>query len=155
MPYLIDGHNLIPKVPGMSLEEIDDEDLLVASLQVFCRVRRQKVEVFFDQAPPTRGGKRSAGSVVVHSVRQGKTADQAILERLEHLDKAAKNWTVVSSDRQVRAGARALGASLLSSEEFAALLMAAHRAAQADQKENPAPPGPDELDEWLRLFRNR
>ena len=155
MPYLIDGHNLIPKVPGMSLAEIDDEAILVETLQVYYRVRRQKIEVFFDQAPPTRGGRKSTGSVVIHSVRQGKTADQAILDRLGQLGKAAKNWTVVSSDRQVRAGARDLGASLLTSEEFAAQLMAARQAAQVQQKENPAPPGPDEVDDWLRLFRNR
>jgi uncharacterized protein len=155
MPYLIDGHNLIPKVPGLNLREIDDEDRLVALLQVFYRVRRQKVEVFFDQAPPTRGGKKSAGLIAVHWVRQGKTADQAILDRLEHMGKSAKNWTVVSSDRQVRAGARSLGASLLTSEEFAVQLAEAQQTAQTEQKENPAPPGPDEIDEWLRLFRNR
>ncbi len=155
MPYLIDGHNLIPKIPGMSLAEIDDESRLVEVLQVFYRVRRQRVEVFFDQAPPTRGGRKNVGSVVIHAVRQGKTADQAILERLGRFGKSAKNWTVVSSDRQVRAGAHDLGASLLTSEEFAAQLAAARQAAQEEQKENPAPPGPDEVDDWLRLFRNR
>ena len=155
MPYLIDGHNLIPKVPGMSLQEIDDENRLIAVLQVFRRVRRQVVEVFFDQAGPTRAGRRTAGSVVVHSVRQGKTADQAILDRLGQLGKAARNWTVVTSDRQVRAGAHDLGASLLSSEEFSALLLDAQRAAQTAQKENPTPPDPGELDEWLRLFLDR
>ena len=155
MPYLIDGHNLIPKVPGMSLQAIDDEDRLVEALQEFYRTRRQKIEVFFDQAPPTRGGRKSAGSVVIHYVRQGKQADQAILERIHQLGKAIKNWTVVTSDRQVRAGAHDLGAMLLSSEEFVAEMQAARRAAQAAQKENPAPPGPDEIDEWLRLFRNR
>jgi len=155
MPYLIDGHNLIPKIPGMSLAEIDDETRLIEVLQDYYRVRRQRIEVFFDQAPPTRGGRKSVGSVVIHSVRQGKTADQAILDRLGQLGKSAKNWTVVSSDRQVRAGARDLGASLLSSEEFVAQLLAARRSAQVEQKENPAPPGPDEVDDWLRLFRNR
>jgi uncharacterized protein len=155
MPYLIDGHNLIPKVPGMSLEAIDDEDRLVQALQDFYRSRRQKIEVFFDQAPPARGGRKSAGAVVIHNVRQGKQADQAILDRLRQLGKGVRSWTVVTSDRQVRAGARELGASLLSSEEFAAELLAARREAQTKQKENPAPPGPDEIDEWLRLFRNR
>ncbi len=155
MPYLIDGHNLIPKVPGMSLQAIDDEDRLVDALQVFYRARRQKIEVFFDQAPPTRGGRKSVGSLVVHYVRQGKQADQAILERLRQLGKTANHWTVVTSDRQVRAGAHELGASLLSSEEFAAQLIAARQVVQSAHKENPAPLGPDEVDEWLRLFRNR
>jgi predicted RNA-binding protein with PIN domain len=152
MPYLIDGHNLIPKVPGMSLAVIDDEDRLIAALQVFFQVRRQRVEVFFDQAPPTRAGRKMAGSVVVHYVRQGKSADHAIRDTLERLGKAAQNWTVVSSDRQVLADARARRAALLSSEQFAVLLLAARQAAQTAQKENPAPTGVDDLDEWLRLF---
>jgi predicted RNA-binding protein with PIN domain len=155
MPYLIDGHNLIPKVPGMSLQVIDDEDRLIAVLQIFHRIRRQPVEVFFDQAPPTRGGRKMAGSVVVHYVRQGKTADQAILERLDRLGKAARNWLVVTSDRQVRAGAHERGASLVTSEEFAMQIQAARLAAQTAQKENPAPPDPGELDEWLKLFQDR
>ncbi len=155
MPYLIDGHNLIPKISGMNLAMMDDEDRLVEILQVFARVSRMRVEVFFDQAPPTRGGKKMAGMVSVHHVRSGKTADQAIIERVRQLGKNARNWTVVTSDRQVRADARELETKLTSSEEFAAQLRKALLAAQASQKENPAPPGPDEMDEWLRLFGKR
>jgi predicted RNA-binding protein with PIN domain len=152
MPYLIDGHNLVPKISGMSLKMLDDEDRLIEMLQLFARVRRQRVEVFFDQAPPTRGGKKMAGMVSVHYVRTGKTADQAIVERLRQLGKSARNWTVVTSDRQVRAEARERESRLASSEEFAAQLQMARQEAQTTQKENPAPPGPDELEEWLRLF---
>ena len=152
MPYLIDGHNLVPKIPGLSLEMLDDEDRLIELLQAFARVRRQRIEVFFDQAPPTRGGKKMAGMVGVHYVRSGKTADQAIVERLRQLGKNAKNWTVVTSDRQVRAEAHEQEARLTSSEEFAVQLQKARQEAQTAQKENPTPPGPDELDEWLRLF---
>ena len=155
MRTLIDGHNLIPKVPGMSLQTIDDEDRLIEALQVYCRVRRQMVEVFFDQAAPGHAGQRRAGQVTVHYVRQGKTADQAIIERLRHLGKKAQDWKVVTSDRQIRVEARVLGARLVSSEEFSAELQAARWAAQVEQKEDPPPPGQDELDEWLRLFKNR
>jgi predicted RNA-binding protein with PIN domain len=155
MPYLIDGHNLVPKIPGLSLKMLDDEDHLIALLQVFARVRRQRIEVFFDQAPPTRGGKQMAGMVTVHYVRTGKTADQAIVERLRQLGKNTRTWTVVTSDRQVRAEAREREARLVSSEEFAALLRESLQGSQTAQKEDPAPPGPDELDEWLRLFGKR
>jgi len=155
MPYLIDGHNLIPKIPGLSLEMLDDEDRLIELLQVFTRLRRQRVEVFFDQAPPTRGGKKMAGMVSVHYVRSGKTADQAIVDRLRQLGKNARTWTVVTSDRQVRAEAHEREARLISSEEFSAQLQQARQEAQTAQKEDPVPPGPDELDEWLRLFGKR
>lgn len=152
MPYLIDGHNLIPKISGLNLAMMDDEDRLVEILQVFARENRARVEVFFDQAPPTRGGKKMSGMVSVHHVRSGKTADQAIIERVRQLGKNARNWTVVTSDRQVRSDAHGLETKLISSEQFAAQLKKTLLAAQASQKENPAPPGPDEIDEWLRLF---
>ena len=35
MTYLIDGHNLIPHVAGLSLDQLDDEDGLVALLVGF------------------------------------------------------------------------------------------------------------------------
>ena len=38
MPYLIDGHNLIPKVAGLSLKAVDDEMQLIELLQEFCRI---------------------------------------------------------------------------------------------------------------------
>ncbi len=155
MPYLIDGHNLVPKIPGISLKMLDDEDRLIEMLQVFARVRRKHLEVFFDQAPPTRGGKKMAGMISVHYVRSGKTADQAIVERLRQLGKNARTWTVVTSDRQVRSEAHALEARLLSSEEFAVQLQEARQEAQTAQKIDPTPPGPDEIDDWLRLFGKR
>ena len=104
MPYLIDGHNLIPKIPGMNLGDIDDEIQLVKKLQEFCRQRRKKVEVFFDSAPP--GGIRTQkfGRVTAFFITQGSTADTAIRSRLQKLGRAAKNWTVVTSDREATIG---------------------------------------------------
>ena len=55
MPYLIDGHNLIPKL-GLRLDSIDDESELIAILQEFSRRERRQVEVFFDGAPAARAG---------------------------------------------------------------------------------------------------
>ena len=52
MAYLIDGHNLIAAVPGIHLDEIDDETQLIQVLGGFCRQRKKRVEVFFDNAPP-------------------------------------------------------------------------------------------------------
>jgi predicted RNA-binding protein with PIN domain len=152
--YLIDGHNLIPKIAGLSLRSLDDELRLVEMLQVYCRVRRQRVEVFFDQAAPGHAGRKQFGMVVAHFVRQGRTADESIVARLDQLDKAARNWKVVSSDHQVQAEARIRLAGIVPSEQFAAELQAALRQAQ----ETPSGSGPDktmeesELAEWLKLF---
>ena len=35
MSYLIDGHNLIPKIPGLTLRQMDDENELIEILQRF------------------------------------------------------------------------------------------------------------------------
>jgi predicted RNA-binding protein with PIN domain len=150
--YLVDGHNLIPKIPGMSLEALDDEQRLIELLQVYCRVRRQTVEVFFDRAALGRAGRRQAGVVVAHFVRQGRTADESIVARLDQLEKAARNWTVVTSDRRVQTEARVRQAKVVSSEEFAGELAAALQDAQVARRNEPGKMSDDEMDAWLKLF---
>ena len=152
MPYLVDGHNPIPKL-GLRLDSIDDEMELIAILQEFCRVEQRQVEVFFDGAPAAQAGARRLGAVTAHFVRLGNTADDAIRGRLKRLGKAARNWTVVSSDRQVQTEARARLAEVISSESFAVLLR---------QARNSTPkPGADrnlsqkEVEDWLKLFEER
>jgi predicted RNA-binding protein with PIN domain len=153
MPYLVDGHNLIPKV-GLRLDSIDDELELVALLQEFARLHRRQVEVYFDGAPAGQAGTRSLGTVKAHFIRAGTTADAAITRRLKKLGRAAKNWTVVSSDRQVQADARAVRAEILSSGEFARMLQETPRIESAkptaDRKVSPA-----EVDEWLKIFGSK
>ncbi len=151
MIYVVDGHNLIPHLPGLSLRSLDDEMRLVELLQVFSRVRRRRVEVFFDGAPPGQSGARSFGTVKAHFVRAGRTADDAIRAYLRRLKPDAAQVTVISSDRQVRSEAHALRAHLMDSPAFAADLLAAQQQTPA---ENSSAEGlnPGEVDEWLRLF---
>ncbi len=153
MPYLVDGHNLIPKV-GLRLDSFDDEMELVTLLQEFARLHRRQVEVYFDGAPADLAGTRNLGTVKAHFVRAGTTADAAITRRLKRMGRSAKNWSVVSSDRQVQAEARAARAEVLSSDEFARLLMQTPRIESAkpaaDRKVSPA-----EVDEWLKIFGSK
>lgn len=153
MPYLVDGHNLIPKL-GLRLDAPDDEMELVARLQEFCRLHRKRVEVYFDGAPPGQAGTRDLGAVKATFVRAGTTADAAIARRLKSLGAAARNWTVVSSDRQVQAEARAAYAEALSSEAFARLLQQIPRG-EATRSTVERPLSPAEVDDWLNLFRSR
>lgn len=150
MPYLIDGHNLIPKL-GLRLDSIDDEMGLIAILQEFCRVEQRQAEVFFDGAPGAQAGTRRQGRVTAHFVRLGATADDAIQNRLKRLGKSAKNWTVVSSDRQVQANARAAHAEVLSSDSFAGML----KHARARKPEGDQTLSPKEVEDWLKLFEER
>jgi len=150
MPYLIDGHNLIPKL-GLHLDSPDDEMELVAILQEFCRARRRAAEIYFDGAPAGRGRIEKLGAVTAHFIRTGTTADAAIGARLRKLGRAARNWTVISSDRQVQASADAARAEWQSSEEFARQLQ--HISVPPPAVEHP--PSPEQVEEWLRLFGDR
>jgi predicted RNA-binding protein with PIN domain len=153
MPYLIDGHNLIPKV-GLRLDSPDDELELVAILQDFARLKRQQVEVYFDGAPIGQAGTRRFGTIRAHFVRLGQTADDAIRGRLLRMEKDARNWIVVSSDREVQSAARAAQAQSISAEEFVNLL----RGAQGTRsKSNPSEKklSAAEVDEWMKIFGNK
>jgi predicted RNA-binding protein with PIN domain len=153
MPYLIDGHNLIPKV-GLRLDSPDDEMELVDILREFARLKRQQVEVYFDGAPIGQAGPRNLGTIRAHFVRLGQTADSAIRARLNHMAKDARNWIVVSSDREVQRSARDVHAQCISAEEFVKSLRELQNAVPKvntdDKKISPA-----EVDEWLKIFSNK
>lgn len=152
MPYLIDGHNLIPKL-GLRLDSMDDEMELIGILQEYCRLERKQVEVYFDGAPAPQAGTRKLGTVTAHFVPLGKTADDAIRKRLKKMGKSARNWTVVSSDRQVQTEARAVQANILTSDAFAGSLKQARNSAlkPADNRKL----SKQEVEDWLKLFEQR
>ncbi len=151
MPYLIDGHNLIPKF-GLRLDSMDDEMELVSILQEFARLKRQQVEVYFDGAPVGSAGTQSLGTVRAHFIRLGQTADNAIRARLNKMGKSARNWIVVSSDHEVQGAARVNQAQFISSEEFVRLtrnaMQSTPKTGASDKKLSEK-----EVDDWLQLFR--
>jgi uncharacterized protein len=153
VPFIIDGHNLIPKIPGLELRDVDDELQLIKMLQEFCRIQRKKVDVYFDNAPPGSTRSRHFGSVTAHFIRQGYSADQAIQDKLKQLKRAAVNWTVVSTDHKVQSFARLAGAQVCSSEQFAAnLIEILSRRDGEEPDDDQGDLSPDDLQEWLRLF---
>ncbi len=153
MRYLVDGHNLVPNLPGLGLELMDDEQELVQRLQAFCARGSHQVEVYFDNAPPGQAGSRRVGSVKAYFVRAGSTADAAIAHRLVALGKQARQWCVVSSDRSVQAAARAAQAEVMTSQAFALKMQAEPGVPAVEPRE--IPPEPGEVDEWLRIFEGK
>ncbi len=152
MPYLIDGHNLIPKL-GLRLDAFDDELELLARLGEYCRLSRKTgLEVYFDNAPAGQPETRRYGQISAHFVRKPLIADEAIRLRLKKLGRSAKNWSVVSSDHRVQAEARSAGAKIITSDEFAATVMDTLRAGSppSDHKSSMSE---RELEEWEKLFR--
>jgi predicted RNA-binding protein with PIN domain len=156
MPYLIDGHNLIPKVRGLSLGAEDDEMQLIRLLQEFCRLSRKEVEVHFDNAPAGQPRARTYGTILARFARTGQTADQTIHDQLTRLGRTARNWTVVSSDHSVQNSARAARAQVLPSEDFASLLMRTlHSQGQAGKPPADTHLSSEEVDDWLDIFGAR
>lgn len=149
MTYIIDGHNLIGKIPGLNLDDLDDEQELITLLQEYCLQTGKNIEVYFDKSATGHARARVHGKVTARFVRSGETADQAIDRHLKRLGKQAANWTVVSSDIQVQRAAKRVRARLISSEAFSRDLLAE----QSSPGNTDSPEiNQDELDEWLDLF---
>ena len=153
MPYLVDGHNLIPKI-GLRLDSIDDEERLIILLQEFCRIRQARMEIFFDGAPHGQALTQKEGRITAHYVRKESSADAAIEIRLSHLGKSARNWTVVSSDRRVQRSAGAVHASHITSEEFSREVAKVKEKSTSEEKQG-ATLVPKEVEEWLEIFSRK
>ena len=155
MAFLIDGHNLIGKIPWIDLASADDEDELIELLQEFARIRRKKIEVFFDHAPPGFSGKRNLGNLKAIFVGRESTADEAIHARLHSLGRSGPNWTVVSSDHLVQRYAKEYRASVLSSEDFVNELKAALRSTATNGAPEDRTVSEEEMEYWLDIFRGK
>ncbi len=152
MLYLIDGHNLIGKLPDISLKDPNDEAKLVQKLAGFAARTQSRCVVVFDQGLPGGESRMSTHSVSVIFASHKSSADRVMIDRI-HKERHAQSWTVVSADNVVLDAARRKRMQALKSEDFARMLV---RPAQ------PAKPGPDvaaevhlspkEIDEWLALF---
>jgi predicted RNA-binding protein with PIN domain len=150
--YLIDGHNLIGRLPGFSLEAPDDEAQLLALLRTFCARERSAATVYFDGAILASTREPGRGGVTARFVAPPQTADGAIRRHLARLNREASNWTVVSSDGEVAADARRAGARVESSQAFARRLF---HETPGDEEKPPASLRPDEVARWEEAFQRR
>jgi uncharacterized protein len=154
MPYLVDGHNLIPKIPGISLQDPDDELKLIRILLEYTRITQSSLEVYFDRAPAGYDKTRQLGRVKAVFVSDKTIADEMIIRRIKTLGRSAQNWTVVTSDHRIQADAKESRAIRLSSEEFAQKIMSALEKSggtPATDRDMSA----DELDSWMKLFNQK
>jgi predicted RNA-binding protein with PIN domain len=152
VPYLIDGHNLIPKL-GLDISSLDDEEALIARLNEYCRFSRiGLVEVYFDNGRPAQPENKRFGLLNVHFVRRPMIADEAIRLRLKKLKNAAKNWVVISSDHRVQSEAKAVGAKFISSDEFALKIMETLRNGPPAGSPAQQVISQSEVAEWLIIF---
>lgn len=153
MPFLIDGHNLIGAMPGISLTDLDDEQALIQHLAQFARRARRSIVVYFDRGSLLAPQISSVAGVKIHFVRPPRTADDALRDHLVRLGREAPNWTVVSSDGEVRSAAQQAGARVLDSQAFASELATESKDVAEDDKPEPSL-SPDEIEAWELLFRD-
>jgi predicted RNA-binding protein with PIN domain len=152
MPLLIDGHNLIGRgrLPDLRLDDPDDEAKLVVRLRGYCSRTGKRVTVVFDHGlPGGRSWELSGGGVDVVFASAGHTADGILRERIRRA-RDPRGLTVVTSDRQIIATARARGARVTRSEEFAAQLRASRMVEVEDKKDVRL--SAEEVEEWLSVF---
>lgn len=155
MHYLIDGHNLIGKMPDISLSDPDDEVQLILRLRSWTAVsKKRQVSVYFDGGLP--GGKNvqlSTSQVRVIFASAGKTADALLINHINRF-KNPPEYTLVSNDQEIIKAAQARKLPQVRSEKFASGL---------GQQWQDTPPGPSfidddpvlsdmEVQEWLHTF---
>ncbi len=152
MTYLIDGHNLIPFVAGLSLDQLDDEEELISLLVHFSIEKKCQVEVYFDHGHLNSEREFKRGRVHVHFVLPPMIADSAILARLLGIGKAAKNYIVVTSDQTVQNRARRIGAIVISAQEFAQHLQKPNNKKIPNRRVKKPADHEKEIEEWMQLF---
>ena len=152
MPYLIDGHNLIARLPDISLEDPDDEAKLVIKLRGFCAKSGKRCTVIFDGGIPGGYSTMSNKSVkVIFASAFHTNADNLIKQRINDLPDAS-NWTVVSSDNEVLDFARKHKMRARTSAEFASTLRRKPRIQDNRGESTHVQVSTDEVDEWLDIF---
>lgn len=150
MPVMIDGHNLIGRLPDIRLSDPDDEAQLVARLQAYAGRTRKRVTVVFDRGlPGGRSQALSGGRVDVVFAPTGRNADRVLIERIRR-SRNPRGLTVVTSDLEVIAAAEEQGARVIHSETFVPELETVPASASGGKAEGHLSPG--EVQAWLEVF---
>ena len=160
MHYLIDGHNLVGRLPDIGLDDPDDESKLVLRLRSWAAgSRKRRVTVVFDRGLPgglDRG--LSTGKVKVVFASTGRSADSVLIKRIKSIENP-REYTLVTSDRYILREAGTRRMPVLKAEEFAAKLAQEKEknignssevhdsSAEADRQLSDA-----EVEMWLDLF---
>ena len=155
MPVLIDGHNLIAHMPGMSLDDPDDEAKLVLRLRAYNARTRKKVTVVFDHGLPGGWSRElSTGPVQVVFAGSHSNADRVILERIREAARPTE-IKLVSSDGELGRAADARRVEVISSQEFAQMLTKPPPGKPRPSAREDVQLSKDEVREWMRVFKKR
>ncbi len=150
MHVLIDGHNLIGKLPDISLSDRDDETKLLRRIQQYRARTGRRVTVFFDSGMVYKpGSRRKVGGITIRYAPHGVTADTLIINQLRR-ERNPKEVLVVTSDRAIQRAARLARVEVVSSSAFAQTLSDIQ--SPPDSTEPEPTLSPDEIENWLSIF---
>ena len=148
---LLDGHNLIGRLPGHSLER--EEEGREAVLRLVGAAKGgggERVTVVFDGDRPGSAKSSGFGGLTVVYSPAGKNADDEIVRRLGGVN--PKSVTVVTSDIGLAARVRAEGARVMRCEEFLSRLSEPKSRHGIEEKPEPSS---TEVEDWLAEFEKR
>lgn len=153
MPLLVDGHNLIAHIPGLSLADSDDEAQLVLLLRRYALVRRgRRVVVVFDRGVYGHPQTLNGYGVECHFAHSPDDADKELVRRIRKIRRTSE-WQLVTSDRAVAGAARSRQIVVISAPDFALRLQKlVQPTVQPDRKYSDRPPSKQEVEDWLRFF---
>jgi len=154
---IIDGYNVIGAAGefGLALSLPDKEVRLLRLLSSYRsrrRSRRAMLVVFDgDYGRLAVGPRRTTHSGIAVEWALGETADAVIARKVRSAARA-REIEVVTSDEQLLRAISSSGAKGVRSREFLAEISRVFVDEPAAEK--PAAPSPDEVAEWLELFRD-
>ena len=155
---LIDGHNLIGQMPGLSLDNPHDEEELLNRLRAYHASTGAELVVYFDPGSSYRSpARRVEAGITVYYAPYGHPADELILRKIQ-CQRNPGRLTVVTSDHTIQQAARMRGCRVIDASVFAAEL--SHPARRRRPRTRVRRRLPDitplsekEVEQWLDIFR--
>ncbi|GAB4536925.1 MAG: NYN domain-containing protein [Anaerolineae bacterium] len=149
MTIWIDGHNLIGKMPGLWLDQPDDEEQLLERLRAYRARTGKRLVVYFDHGVTYQSPVRwSKGGISVRQAGSGQSADALMIRDLRRHHHPPE-LTIVTSDHAIQRVARQLKARVIDSMTFATELT---RPPQKGNSADMPPLSEEEVKEWLTIF---
>lgn len=139
---MVDGNNVMHKMPDRSEDRAAVRKL---ALDV-SRMHRTRITIVFDGPPPEGVPDREALGAVHVRYSGARPADDVVVEMLPR-GGAARQWTVVTDDNELRSRARSVGANLQSAGDWIAACRRRRR-----PEEKPDELSPEEIEDWEAYF---
>ncbi len=155
MPFIIDGHNLLWSIRKASEDEQVSDVRLCRIIGDYLKVIGDKGQIVFDGiGPPDKSGFENIDSLEV--VFSGRASDcDTVIEHKIRASTAPRRLVIVSSDRRLRAAARARRAAAVKAEDFWSDMRKQLSRGRKNRNEPPAKRHgitEGETEQWLRFF---